>query len=78
MPTVTQESLKSAILAMDAYHREVNVGLANSEAGQIGDAVFLDSQRNDAIGFYASAYTLNGTTVISFRGTDDDFDSAPE
>ena len=72
------EDLFRAILAMDAYNRGYNSGIANlSDAlgAQIGNATIalrtlstdMDSVKAS---FYAIAYNWNGGTVISYRGTD--------
>jgi hypothetical protein len=73
------EDLFLAILSMDAYNRGYNQGLGGLGAAgsQIGNATFTAQSNTDAEGpevtasFYASAYTWNGKTVISYRGTDD-------
>ena len=74
-----------SILAMDSYQRGYAPGIKGLDfqpnVTKIGTATILaDSPRYQAtasgetIGFYASAYNWNGTTVISYRGTD--FDAA--
>jgi hypothetical protein len=75
-------NLMYAILAMDAYNRGYNPGIAGlSEASdgtvQIGTATITknleDAQLSNqaiAAGFYAVAYEWNGETIISYRGTD--------
>jgi ribosome modulation factor len=69
-----------AILAMDAYNRGYNAGIGAPETGLAGTQIGLASigtasssalnsaERNAS--FYAQSYTLNGKTVISYRGTD--------
>ncbi|MBE2190583.1 MAG: hypothetical protein IAE63_00210 [Alphaproteobacteria bacterium] len=77
------DNIFKAILAMDAYNRgyDANIKFGNlagtvsldAQGTQIGNATILDSNGNaaaQAIGFYALAYTYNGETVISYRGTD--------
>ena len=78
---VTSPELMHAILAMDAYNRGYNPGI-ELEGTSIGtanilprevftrDPEYLDWQ--DA-GFYAVAYQWNGDTIISYRGTDNNF-----
>jgi Ca2+-binding RTX toxin-like protein len=74
-------NLMKAILAMDSYNRGYDEGILFSEGGnvintQLGSATIVqqsDFQANtDGVnaGFYALAYTYNGETVISYRGTD--------
>lgn len=67
-----------SILAMDSYNREYGAGvdIAGSSIGSAGirsrlslgidNATYLSWQ---AAGFYALAYSWNGETVISYRGT---------
>jgi fermentation-respiration switch protein FrsA (DUF1100 family) len=72
------DDLFLAILAMDSYNRGYNSGLGNPETGldggQVGGATILDQidlpQGSRSAGFYAIVYEWNGTTVISYRGTD--------
>jgi hypothetical protein len=74
----TSTNLLMAILSMDSYCRDYNRQL-NVTGTTIGNATLdVTTDINDlppnaqAVGFYASAYTLSdGTTVISYRGTDD-------
>jgi hypothetical protein len=79
---MTPELFK-AILAMDSYNRGPGAGINLTEAGasdtQIGNATLgLNSDDPSAnmqttapaAGFFAQAYNWNGTTVISYRGTD--------
>ena len=81
---MTSDSLMQAILAMDAYNQGYNKGL-NHNQSQIGlatvgqDSLVLNTDPNDpnrldqAAGFYAVAYNYDGQTVISYRGTDQNF-----
>ena len=65
--------LMVAILAMDAYNRGYDAGLPY-DGNRIGDAIALTvplPAGSKGYGFYAVAYSLNGQTVISYRGTDD-------
>jgi hypothetical protein len=77
-----------AILSMDAYNRGYNSGLGDGNVGlgltgRIGNAVIgpnssnLDPPgsvgRDSASSFYAQSYTLNGRTIIAYRGTDTEF-----
>lgn len=77
-------TLMNAILAMDSYNRGYNAGLVfgndsqDSEAingvTKLGEATVYRSLGNEtaqSIGFYAVAYSYAGSTVISYRGTDD-------
>ena len=84
-PTISKDDLFRAVLALDVYHRGYNGGLGLSEAAgtQIGDATIgrsssdltlIGGVQQETIGFYALEYTWNGTTVISYRGTDSGFD----
>jgi hypothetical protein len=79
---MTPELFK-AILAMDSYNRGPTPGLNLNAAGasdtQIGNATLGLSSDDPsanmkttapAAGFFAQAYNWNGTTVISYRGTD--------
>jgi hypothetical protein len=67
-----------AILAMDSYNRGYSPGIngLGGKDSKLGlatlgeDAETLLSQGSaQAAGFYASAYSWNGQTVISYRGT---------
>jgi hypothetical protein len=64
--------LMSAILSMDAYNQGYGAGLTGV-GNQIGTAknlnIDLPIGSQDA-GFAATAYSWNGQTVISYRGTD--------
>jgi hypothetical protein len=74
------DDLFLAILSMDAYNRgygsgmgNANTGLAGSQLGNatIGRATNATTEPNAvAASFFAQAYDWNGTTVISYRGTD--------
>lgn len=66
-----------AILAMDSYNRGYNAGLLlDPNATEIGTATLAQQSNTTAgslevsAGFFAQAYTWNGQTVISYRGTD--------
>ncbi|MBY3187894.1 calcium-binding protein, partial [Rhizobium laguerreae] len=72
--------LMMAILAMDAYNRGYGAGIQlDPNATRIGNAVIgsdssilstsSDNRLDVDAGFYAIAYDWNGTTVISYRGT---------
>jgi hypothetical protein len=55
---------------MDAYNRGIGAQVSLS-GDQIGDALLLGPPGSDsATGFAAQAYSWNGQTVISYRGTD--------
>jgi serralysin len=70
-----------AILAMDAYNRGYNAGIAglsDAVGTQIGNALIsrgvLDTDSAAvSSGFYAIAYNWNGEKVVSYRGTDSNF-----
>jgi hypothetical protein len=66
-----------AILSMDAYNRGYNAALGNPQTGlsgnQLGNATLLNITLPvgfESASFFAQAYTWNGQTVISYRGTD--------
>jgi Lipase (class 3) len=72
-----------SILAMDSYQRGYAPGISGVTGDGIGNATLLtdsSSQSNygltlastSAVGFFAQAYTWEGQTVISYRGTDFD------
>lgn len=78
------DNLMRAILAMDSYNRGYAQGLRItpqdiSDVGQfIGTARIVAqdiSPTARSAGFYASAYSWNGETIISYRGTDYDSDA---
>jgi ribosome modulation factor len=69
-----------SILAMDAYNRGYDpgiAGLSDDVRTKIGNATIearsssLPGSDEVSAGFYALSYTWNGQTVISYRGTDD-------
>ena len=70
------QNLFTAILAMDSYNRGYNTGVNLGENTQIGTASISNQLLDQALlsaktaGFFAFAYTYNGETVISYRGTD--------
>lgn len=76
--TIDQNSdLMVAILAIDAYNRGYNASIELGDGQTVGLAtVSTDSSRLFDVdttrdsGFFAVAYTWNGKTVISYRGTD--------
>jgi hypothetical protein len=65
-----------SILAMDSYNRGYGVGVDNlPETDNLGQATLLaatSAQKAgwEVAGFYAIAYSYNGETIISYRGTD--------
>jgi len=76
----TSKYLMLAILSMDSYNEGYGAGLLTGNT-QIGSATLngaADGIPTDATlrqkwidsGFYAAAYTWDGKTVISYRGTD--------
>ena len=77
--TTVADQIFARILAMDSYYRGNGVEFPVNMGGlgaQLGNATFVDqSDAGDnspavAEGFYAAAYSINGVTVISYRGTD--------
>jgi hypothetical protein len=68
-------TLFSAILALDSYNRGYGSTLFNlsdspgDPTAAIGNAVITGSSADQLTGFYADSYSLNGTNVISYRGT---------
>jgi Ca2+-binding RTX toxin-like protein len=72
-------TLFQAIMAMDTYNRGYNSGIMQGivglggEGSQLGLATVIKQdglQNAQAISFFAQAYTLNGKTIIAYRGTD--------
>lgn len=67
------DTLMDAVLALDVYNRYTNPGLAVS-FNKIGTYTFRNialPQGSEDISFVGSVYTAdNGSTVISYRGTD--------
>ncbi len=59
---MTDENLMMAVLAMHAYADPF------SATTDVGKAEFIEDAPQ-ALGFAAYAYSYNGQTVISFRGT---------
>lgn len=74
--------LMLAVLAMDTYHRGYLPGLKmpGTRTGEAAPAIIgsasIDTARDQPeaqdISFFAQSYTLNGETIIGYRGTDDD------
>jgi hypothetical protein len=72
------QQMMLAILAMDSYNREYGHGLdvvaAGASATQIGNASINATPDSvnlaawQAAGFFAQSYTLNGQTIIAYRG----------
>ncbi|MCC6598007.1 MAG: hypothetical protein IT559_04385 [Alphaproteobacteria bacterium] len=79
MTSSLSSELFNAILSMDAYNRgydaSIDLGVKDKNGNylSIGNAT-IDDDKGDAaaqsIGFYALAYSYDGSTIISFRGTD--------
>ena len=77
MSASSDRELLLAILAIDSYNQGYDAGLKHG-ATRIGSAslhtdssIKLGEEGTKSAGFYASAYKLgDGSTVISFRGTD--------
>lgn len=62
-----------SILAMDSYNRGYDAGI-NLDGNQIGNATlrYIDLPTGyESASFFAQAYSWNGETVISYRGTND-------
>jgi hypothetical protein len=67
------EDLFLSILAMDAYNQGDGAGIRRLPAGGIGAATLVDKPLPSSaqqVGFFATVYSWNGKTVISYRGTD--------
>jgi len=62
-----------SILAMDAYNRSPNNPSGLAVQGPIGNATLIAASSPNSVGFFAQAYDWQGTTVISYRGTDQVF-----
>ena len=78
-------TLFKAILAMDSYNRGYNAGIKfgnltgnnsiDAPGTKIGNAIVYRANGDpeaQSIGFYGIAYSYNGETVISYRGTDEE------
>lgn len=81
-------ALMNAILSMDAYNRGYGQSIildtnpdGSSTNIQIGNATITTESDIDPgtdgvnISFYALAYSYNGETIISYRGTDNGADA---
>src|ERR1700736_6450037 len=66
---LANDPLFAAIFAMDSYNGGSNAGLI-APGQSIGDATLIQILSPTNAGFFAQAYTWNGETVISYRGTD--------
>ena len=80
--------LFNAILSMDAYNHGYNAGITltttsignavidrtSSDLGYVDPSVDPENLKflDQSTGFYAVAYSYNGETIISYRGTNDD------
>jgi hypothetical protein len=81
MHMTMSKDLFLSILAMDAYNRGYNPGIDVSASDGIGNATILDQAAQVNASFYAVAYDVgtgvsglsSGTTVISYRGTDEPY-----
>jgi hypothetical protein len=72
-----------ALLSLDSYNRGYLPGIAGLGGilSELGHATLItDSETTSstsataqAAGFYASAYSYNGQTIIAYRGSDDRF-----
>lgn len=75
----TERDLFLSILALDAYNRGYDpgmAGLSDAIGSAIGQATISatpqDIDAAQAASFYAVAYSWAGETVISYRGTDNE------
>lgn len=82
--TSLNADLMSAILAMDSYNRGYDQNIILKDDGfSVGNKIgnftlttesdVLNGSSGVNIGFYAAAYTYNNDTIISYRGTNDQF-----
>src|SRR5262249_41378090 len=72
--TDATELLLPSLLAMDVYHRDIAGGLYQELAQKetaIDTVTPFAAGRDDAIGFYAKAYSDGAKIYIVYRGTDD-------
>ncbi|WP_100260935.1 hypothetical protein [Qipengyuania seohaensis] len=71
-----------SLLALDSYNRGYGANLGRlEEEGGIGAATIRPFEPDEqdgweAAGFYGIAYNWSGETIISYRGTNFEFDSA--
>jgi hypothetical protein len=68
--TISRELMLS-IFSLDSYNRGYSVGMLVEGSG-IGSASIASDEytaAQQASSFYATAYTWNGETIISYRGT---------
>lgn len=63
--------LYNAIFALDVYNRGPNKGIS-IDGGALGVASTALERSLPEIGFFAQSYSLNGQTIISYRGTDEE------
>src|ERR1700704_5029493 len=72
--TDATEFLLPSLLAMDVYHRDVAGGLfreVDQKTKLIDTATPFSQARDDAVGFFAKAYSDGNKIYIVYRGTDD-------
>ncbi len=66
-----------SLLSLDSYNRGYGANVnALPALGSIGEATIIDiplPAGSQAAGFYAIAYSWNGNTIISYRGTNPEF-----
>ncbi len=71
---MSNNQLLYAILSMDVYHHGADGGLNGfvDQNVQIDDTIRGSELAINIIGFDAWAYSYAGTSIIAYRGTDDD------
>jgi hypothetical protein len=73
------QDLMLALLSLDSYNRGYGQGITLT-GNQVGTATVgllstdpsVNIPNSQASGYFASAYTRNGKTIISYRGTNSD------
>jgi Ca2+-binding RTX toxin-like protein len=68
---IMNTDLLMALISMDVYNRDYNIGVDVHDKNRIGNVTVTNViGRNDLLSFYAREYDLGGQKIISFRGTD--------